>query len=147
MKQRKLSTRILTPVVVVTIMFAIALYFMGSMTLNRLIEDSLNEMVAAKVVDIENRQQQIANKVLSEAALFSQAEAVIEAYEEAHKGDLTVAEDPATSTARQKLRDYFSSIEKGYVTALGVKSFRVHFHLPSTRSLLRLWKTKQTLEL
>ena len=143
MKQRKLGTRILTPVVVVTILFSIALYFMGSMTLNRLIEDSLDEMVAAKVVDIENRQQQIAGKVLSEAALFSRAEAVVEAYEEAHKGDLMVAEDPATDTARQKLRDYFSSIEKGYITALGVKNFRVHFHLPSIRSLLRLWKTKQ----
>ncbi len=143
MKQRKLGTRILSPVVIVTIMFAIALYFMGSMTLNRLIEDSLDEMVAAKVVDIENRQQQIADKVLSEAALFSQAEAVVEAYEEAHKGNLTVAEDSSTATARQKLRDYFASVEKGYVTALGVKNFRVHFHLPTVRSLLRLWKTKQ----
>ncbi len=143
MKKRKLSTRILSPVVVVTILFAIVLYFLGSTTLNRLIEDSLNEMVAAKVVDIENRQQQIADKVLAEAALFSQAEAVTEAYEEAHKGDIAVAENPATERARQKLRDYFASVEKGYVTALGVENFRIHFHLPSVRSLLRLWKTKQ----
>ncbi|MCD6533801.1 MAG: methyl-accepting chemotaxis protein [Deltaproteobacteria bacterium] len=143
MKQRKLGTRILMPVVVVTVLFAIALYFMGSMTLNSLIEDSLDEMVAAKVVDIENRQQQIAKSVLSEAALFSRADAVVGAYEEAHKGNLTVAEDPATAAARQQLRDYFSSIESGYVDALGVKNFRVHFHLPSVRSLLRLWKTNQ----
>ncbi len=143
MNKRKLSTRILTPVVVVTILFSVVLYFLGSTTLNRLIEDSLDEMVAAKVVDIENRQQQIADKVLAEASLFSQAEAVIEAYEEAHKGDISVAENPATVRARQKLRDYFTSVEKGYVTSLGVKNFRIHFHLPSVRSLLRLWKTKQ----
>ncbi len=143
MRKRKLSTRILTPVVVVTIIFSIVFYLLGALTFNRLIENSLDEMVSAKVVEIENRQRQIADKVLSEAALFSNAEAVIEAYEEAHKGNLTVADDPASSTARRKLRDYFASIEKGYVAALGVENFRIHFHLPSIRSLLRLWKTEQ----
>ncbi|HDS15224.1 MAG TPA: hypothetical protein ENN66_01070 [Proteobacteria bacterium] len=78
MKKRKLSTRILIPITLVTIVFAVAIFVLGSMTLNRLIEDSLdNKLAAAKVVDIENRQQQIAEKALAEAALFGQAEAVL----------------------------------------------------------------------
>ncbi|MBN2809238.1 MAG: hypothetical protein JXR80_07065 [Deltaproteobacteria bacterium] len=143
MRKRKLSTRILMPVIVVTVLFSLALYFLGSTTLNRLINDSLDEMVAAKIVDIDNRQQQIAGKVLAEAALFSQAEAVVEAYEGALQGNVAVADDPAAEVARQKLRGYFASIEKGLVSALKVDNFSLHFHLPSARSLLRLWKKDQ----
>ena len=42
MRQRKLGTRILTPVVVVTVIFSIVLYFLGKVTLDRLITDSLD---------------------------------------------------------------------------------------------------------
>jgi methyl-accepting chemotaxis protein len=45
--------------------------------------------------------------------------------------------------ARQQLRAYFASIEKGYRKAENGGDLRLHFHVPPARSLLRLWKKAQ----
>ena len=105
MKKRKLSTRILAPIVAVTILFSIALYFMGALALNRLIEDSLDEMVAAKVVDIGNRQQQIADKGLSEAALFSRVEVLVENFIANQQESITVYMNSELPAIAGRLQD------------------------------------------
>ena len=61
----------------------------------------------------------------------------------AHQGSLAVDNDPHAETARQLLKQALAGSEKGYIANLGVSDFRIHFHLPSNRSLLRLWKKNQ----
>ena len=81
--------------------------------------------------------------MLGQAALFSQAKAVQNAYETAYQGNLNNADDPNMETARQQLRDYFKAIEKGYRETYPGTDLRIHFHVPPARSLLRLWKKGQ----
>ena len=81
--------------------------------------------------------------MLSNAALFSRTKAVQDAYETAYKGNLNKADDPQMELARQQLREYFRSIEKGFGETFAGSSLRIHFHVPPARSLLRLWKKDQ----
>ncbi|MEA3359832.1 MAG: cache domain-containing protein, partial [Thermodesulfobacteriota bacterium] len=101
-------------------------------------------MVQSKITDIKTSEDRISKKMLSHASLFSQAKAVQKAYLIAYQGDTNNENDQHMEGAREKLRDYFSSIEKGYTKNLQKDNFRIHFHLPPARSLLRLWKKKQS---
>ncbi|MBW1781798.1 MAG: methyl-accepting chemotaxis protein [Deltaproteobacteria bacterium] len=139
----KIGTRILLPVIIVTIIFSAILYFAGNSVINRLILRSLSSMVQAKVSDIATSEDRIATEMLTQAALFSRAHPVKEAYDMAYTGDISDENDAKAESARAKLRDYFSTIEEGYSGIHKGKRFRIHFHLPPARSLLRLWKNNQ----
>ena len=75
----KIGTRILLPVIIVTIIFSAVLYFAGNSVINRLILRSLGSMVQAKVSDIATSEDRIATEMLTQAALFSCARPVKEA--------------------------------------------------------------------
>ncbi len=139
----KMGTRILLPVVIVTIIFSAVLYLAGNSVINRLILMSLDSMIQAKVSDIATSEERIAAEMLTQAALFSRARPVKEAYDLAYKGDISDENNPKGEAARARLRDYFSTIEEGYGGIHKGKRFRIHFHLPPARSLLRLWKKDQ----
>ena len=143
LKRTKISTRILLPVLTVTVVFSIVLYFMGGAIIGQMVNMTLDNKIRSKIVDISTSEKRIADKMLSQASLFSQAQAVQDAYLTAYKGNIDNENNPDSELARAKLRAYFTSIEKGYRENLGTKNFRIHFHLPPARSLLRLWKVKQ----
>ncbi len=143
LKRKKISTRILVPVVTATVIFSFALYFVGGAIISKMVNMTLDNQVQAKIADISTSEKRIADKMLSQAGLFSRAEAVQEAYLTAYKGNIDNENNPNGESARGKLRAYFASIEKGYRENLKAKNFRIHFHLPPARSLLRLWKSKQ----
>ena len=140
--KKKLTTRLIVPVSVLVIGAAVALFIFGNFVVTCLIRDSLDDAFKRKINVIEVNQERIARKMLALASLFSRADAVIEAYKTAYKGNIHDARDPYLAKAREQLRAYFSSIQEGYKAVYG-KSFRIHFHLPPARSLVRLWKKSQ----
>jgi methyl-accepting chemotaxis protein len=142
-KNKKIGTRILFPVVSATVIFSAVLYFAGDSMVNRLIGMSLGNMIQAKVADINTSEKRISDNLIDHAALFSRAKAVVKAYETAYQGDINAADDPHVEAARVQLRDFFASLEKGYREARQGKDYRIHFHLPPARSMLRLWKKDQ----
>ena len=142
-KMQQISTRILLPAICATLLFSIVLYFAAVSIVNTMVEDNLNQITASKFGDIAISEKRIANKMLGQAALFSQAQAVQDAYARAYQGNLNNADDPHMEQARQQLRDYFKSIEKGYAANTTGGSLRIHFHVPPARSLLRIWKKDQ----
>jgi methyl-accepting chemotaxis protein len=143
LRHKKISTRILIPTVSATLIFSFVLYLVGNATIAKMVNMTLENQVQAKISDINTSQKRIENKLLSEASLFSQAEAVQAAYQTAYQGNIDDERDPKAELARAKLRSYFASIEKGYLQNVHAGNFRIHFHLPPARSLLRLWKKKQ----
>jgi methyl-accepting chemotaxis protein len=145
LKNAKLGTRILVPAVVITVLFSVVLYLVGSAMISRQIHADLEERAAAKTVDIRTSIQRVSSKMLSEAALFSQASGVQEAYRKAYEGDITREDDASMEAARGMLRQWFESIERGYKQVFKGQDFRIHFHVPPARSLLRLWNKKQSL--
>jgi len=79
---------------------------------------------------------------LSHASLYTQQAAVIDALKEAHKGDQHVEIDPHTDAARESLKTYFADTISGFKdTTEG--SYRLHFHLPTARSLWRVFRPTQ----
>jgi methyl-accepting chemotaxis protein len=143
LRHKKISTRILVPVVIVTVVFSLALYFVGGATIDKMVNLILGNQVRAKIADIVTSEKRIADKMLSQAALFSQDEAVQDAYHTAYQGNINDENDPNADLARTELCAYFASIEKGYTENVQAENFSLHFHLPPARSLLRLWKKKQ----
>jgi methyl-accepting chemotaxis protein len=142
-KKRKLGTRILVPVVIITFVFSVVIFIAGNFIVKRLIHMNLSNMVSTKVADIDTSIRRISNNMLGQAALFSRADAVKNAYKTAHQGDITIDETREMEEARSQLRGFFGSLEDGYKNVMNGKNFRIHFNLPSARSLLRLWQTKQ----
>ncbi|OGR18174.1 MAG: hypothetical protein A2X81_09775 [Desulfobacterales bacterium GWB2_56_26] len=135
--------RVLIPAVSVTVIFSIALFFIGSTVLNHLVEQNFDRMVLSKTIGISNNEKRVGEDLLVKASLFSQATAVLGAYETAYQGNLNLPDDPQMELARQQLYNYFASIEKGHRVVRDGKSLRLHFHVPPARSLLRLWDKKQ----
>lgn len=143
LKLQNIGSRILLPVFVVTIAFSITLYYVANSTISGIIEQNLVHNAEDKIEEISVSEKRIATAMLTQASLFSRAQAVQAAYLTAYEGDVHNEKDPSMEKARGQLRAYFSSIEKGYKSINKGKNFRVHFHMPPARSLLRLWKTKQ----
>jgi methyl-accepting chemotaxis protein len=139
----KIGTRILLPAVSATMIFSIALFFIAGTTIDGLVERNLENMAKSKTGDISITEKRIAEKMLTQAALFSRAKAVLDIYETAYQGNLDNPDDPQMESARRQLRDYFASVEKGYRETHDGQALRLHFHIPPARSLLRLWKKDQ----
>lgn len=140
---QKIGMRVLLPAVSVTIIFSIVLFFVGSTVVNHLVEQNFDRMVQAKTAGIANNEKRIGEGLLTQASLFSQAGPVLGAYETAHQGNLSQADDPQMELARKELYSYFASIEKGYRGIHDNKPLRLHFHVPPARSLLRVWDKNQ----
>ena len=64
------------------------------------------------------------------------------AYEIALEGDIHDESDPASQAAREMLREELTPALRGFEAASGIP-MQLHFHLPSNRSLVRLWREQQ----
>ncbi len=143
MSLQRIAPRILLPIAAVTVVFTVAMYLVADYTIGQLMERNLYRLGRSKVADIAASEKRVANDMLSQAALFSQAKPVLEAYQTAHQGNLNDEADQHMEMARGQLRSYFSSIEKGFKENSENKALRLHFHVPPARSLLRVWKKDQ----
>ncbi len=85
--------------------------------------------------------EQLGKVALEQAALFSQLPAVQEAYHVALSGDISNEADPQAQQGREMLRETLKPFVAGYKKQTGQESFRIHFHLPNSRSLTRIWRT------
>ncbi|ACV67952.1 methyl-accepting chemotaxis protein [Desulfohalobium retbaense] len=140
----KIEYRLLLPVVLISFLFAVALYVGGDRLVNQLISTALDTRIENKIDAIRAAETDRGANMLARAALFSQADPVQKAYEKAHGGDINTAESPSLDAARSVLREEMASFRKGYLEVTGAERFRIHFHLRSARSLLRLWKPEQS---
>ena len=140
---QKISTRLMVPIALVTIVFSSLLYGVAGNFIGKMMTHNLERLGRSKMADMLSSEKRISESMLAQASLFSEAQAVLAAYGTAHQGDINAAADPQLDAARKQLREYFSSIEKGLKSNLDGQPLRLHFHLPSARSLLRVWNAKQ----
>jgi len=143
LKKQKIGTRMVVPIFLTTVAFSLVLYFMANAAVTKIIENNLRHNAENKIKAIDISEKRITEDLLAQAALFSRATAVEEAYQTAYQGNIHNADDPYLEAARKQLLSYFSSIEAGYEKVTGRERLRLHFHLPPARSLLRLWKKNQ----
>jgi methyl-accepting chemotaxis protein len=146
-----LRVRILVPVLVSVLLAGIATFIGVSTTVKQIIasqvaskeaaiESSLTEQADVKIHEYEAFLAATASKVQEHAALFSRLPQVREAYAVAHRGDLDDEADRHGQQAREMLRGTLAPYVEGYVANTGAPNYRIHFHLPSGRSLTRIWR-------
>ncbi len=79
-------------------------------------------------------------RVLQQAALFSELPMVFQAYRHALTGNIDDEADPRCQEARDMLRKELEPYVSGYKDNTGNSQFSLHFHLPNNRSLTRIWR-------
>uniref|UniRef100_B8DRN3 Methyl-accepting chemotaxis sensory transducer with Pas/Pac sensor n=2 Tax=Nitratidesulfovibrio TaxID=2802295 RepID=B8DRN3_NITV9 len=102
----------------------------------------LRQMARAKANEVSQSVELLAAQALEQAALFSQLPAVQAAYATALSGRIDDEKDPMAQQAREALRRELAAHLASFEAVTGRK-FKLHFHLPNGRSLVRLWSKKQ----
>ena len=109
---------------------------------------SLREQYAKGLV--ENCLQRIAKDIeadaqeaLRQASVFVRLPSVVQAYEMALEGNIDDPFSPQSQAARELLRKDFAPFLDSYRERHGT-TLHLHFHLPNARSLVRLWRDKNT---
>ncbi len=131
--------------------FIIPIFFCISMSMvivfvyvYHLITSHNKQLIQNNISNITNSiaksQKEIENYCLSHASLFSRSPEVQKAYEIALSGNINDGSDPKAEEARKILAAYFNPIANSYQDLTDGKRYGLHFHLPSGRSLLRVWK-------
>jgi len=97
--------------------------------------------------EAKNRQQaidknisRVARRALEQASLFSRLPQVEEIYRQALSGNINDETDEAMQQARERLRVLMAPYLEGYKKQTGTEGMKIHFHLPNSRSLARLWR-------
>jgi len=151
MRVKKIRTKFLLPVFGVLIFaFVVGMFGMKNaitslvdsqlQTTQQLSERSLVSNTAAKVQDINGNIDRMGRKALEQAAILSQTPGVIDAYRLAHSGNLNDESDDSGQQARVQLREMFKPVIAGFKKETGLAELKLHFHLPTGRSLVRLWR-------
>ncbi len=111
--------------------------------LNNLKTKILSEQVSAKKAEIERAISTAGRNAMQTAAIFSHLPSVQKAYATAHGSNINDENDAGAQEARQLLRRELAPMLKGY-SAIASGKMKLHFHLPNGRSLVRMWKKKQS---
>ncbi len=134
--------KILIPMLVVALVMVVGGFVSLRSQFNNLEESFVSLFISGKVEDTQQAIVKTSRNALQQASLFSQMPAVVDAFTIAAQGNMDDEKDPKLQQAREQLRKSMAPILKGYKENLGAK-FKVHFHLPTARSLVRLWRGKQ----
>ena len=135
--------RIIVPILVATVLTMTGGVILVDRAFRTEMRDSSQAMAEALVAKIHEQVKQVARQCLGHAALYSRNPVVQKAYLLTHSGDLEREDDPKAEEARAALREEMAAPTAGYTSVLGEPQYRIHFHLPTVRSLLRSWRDSQ----
>ncbi len=139
-----IKQKIFFPILFAILLLGILGYVMMTNTSEELKQHIYSEVVKEKKDEIASALEFAGRQAMLQAALFSGAPSVIEAYRLAHEGDIDNPEDPKLQQAREQLREDLRPFLESYAGGTGDK-LKLHYHLPNGRSLVRLWREKQVL--
>lgn len=139
----KLRSKFVLPLFVSVVVLGIA----GGLLIRSQLTDFQGQLLRSiaeeKSREVDTAITTLANQGLEKAALFSRRTDVVQAFELAHLGNIENESDPLLQQARDELRRLLQDDLAGFKSISG-KAMQLHFHLPKARSLVRLWREKQT---
>ena len=144
MRKSKFQTRLVIPVLLGIIVMGVLQSLYTTHVYNKELDEKLYGQAESKMNEIKAAQAQVEDYCLSHASLFSDSAQVKEAYRIAHQGNINVANDDKAQEARALLVQTFKPISSAFKSATGKDRYGLHFHLPSARSLLRVWQESQS---
>ena len=140
----RLHYRFLLPTTGVTAVAAVVSFLAADTSIRSRMASDLDERVADKLASVRAYQEMVEERCLSHAALFSATPEVQRAYLIAHEGNFDDEADPKLAEARELLRAEYAPIAARYGEVTGQSPYKLHFHLPNGRSLLRVWRDNQS---
>jgi len=139
----KLRTKFILPLFLSVVLLGLV----GSLLIRSQLTDFQGQLLRSiaeeKAREVETAIATLSSQGLEKAALFSRRTDVVQAFELAHLGNLENETDPVLQQAREELRRLLKDDLAGFKEISG-KAMQLHFHLPKARSLVRLWREKQT---
>ena len=139
----KLFWKLSLPQAILVPILGLISYLLISSSFTALQENNLEYIIDDTFSSIEKTIEDASVTAQNTASLFSNMPAVIAAYEKAYSGNINDANSEASQQARTFLRKELAPMLANFKTVSGDK-LKLHFHLPNGRSLVRLWRGKQT---
>jgi methyl-accepting chemotaxis protein len=136
--------KIFVPMIISVVVLSLVGYLVINRQFSVLKMGNFKKIISDKVNQINSSIVFGGKMQLEKAALFSRLPVVIKAFQIAHSGNIEDSEDPKGQQARLLLRDALKDHVLGYKSLENTGDFKLHFHLPNGRSLLRIWRSKQT---
>jgi methyl-accepting chemotaxis protein len=133
---------ILPMAVIVVLLGGVSLLWINH-EVRKLNTTSVEQMLHTKVQRIRNDIALTSSQALERASMFSRLPEAREAFQTAHSGDINDPRSEKAQEAREMLRRELKPHAAGFQEMIG-QPLKLHFHLPNGRSLLRLWRDKQT---
>lgn len=146
-----LKVKLFIPVVTVITLVALISMYISKTVITDLVKNQIQQKENLLLSEIEetavnhitriyNNIDRIAKKALGEATLFSTLPQVQDAYRVALGGDIHNERDSASLEGRKLLREFIKPVIEAHKRDTGLDQCKLHFHLPSNRSLLRVWR-------
>ncbi len=130
----KLNLRMKVMVIPLALMFLSTVFLVGvSLWVeNHLWQGKVNELSLSQAELAKKSLDSVKTQALTIASLAAEIPGVKDAYQIAHNGQET--------EGRAILRKSMEPIHKSVTSKLGIKHFKIHFHLPPAKSFLRIWR-------
>ncbi len=148
---RSINGKVLVPVLV--ILFILAGVFVAGLSLvfnytndvvhqsnTKIFKQTINTKVSENVNQVYLSILSVADRALEEASFFTKIEPVQSAYKIALRGNIEDENSSEGQIARDMLRKNLKPYIDGYKEKTGRSLLKIHFHLPNSRSLVRLWR-------
>ena len=137
---------ILIPNIATIVLIVAGVYVALNYTLKDLEDRWVQNDAESVMEDIKASLNTLQKQNLQLAALLSADPTVREAYGLALTGNIDAPDDPLVAKARAQLRGYFEPYRQNLqYFSMDKRPLYLHFHLPNNRSLLRVWRDRQTL--
>ncbi len=130
------------PLFATIIALGLLCWFAINWQLSALRKDFIYRIAENKKNEINQSIIMSSQQALEKASLFTRMPSVIRAFEMAHSGNIEDEADPKGQQAREMLRADIKAVTDGFFSISGHK-LKLHFHLSSGHSLVRLWQDKQ----
>ena len=140
MKNKSLQRRVTLPVIGIVLFIGLIQLLYTNWLYSGKIKQSLDQQARQKVQMTDTSRKKVEDFCMSHAALYSKHPVVIEAFKIAHQGNIHTDTDEKAQEARAMLQELFNPLSAAYTDLLDTSRYGIHFHLPSSRSLLRTWQ-------
>jgi len=140
----RVNQKILLPIIITYVCLGVLGYFAIKIQLSHYNYKAFYNTAQMEAERIFQTVDNAASNAMEIASLFTQIPEIIDAFEIAHKGNIENETDDNMNQAREMLRKNLKSIMAGYTNTFNGEKLKLHFHLPNGRSLVRMWRDKQT---
>ena len=130
--RRSLRMHVMIMPLCITTLFIGIIILLSIFLTRKIVDDELTNVAQTQIDRTKGVLDLFERQALKIAAMASTVPGVREAYSKAASGN--------EIEARKILRASFDAIHRNVTKIMGIKTFKLHFHLPPAKSLLRIWR-------